>query len=383
VQRALRAFIFSYSAAMAMVEPSGLFARLADKDLEAVRRITSERVYATGREIFKEGDAGDGLYLVKAGRVEISSRIEGQEGQHVFSQIGPGEVFGEMAVIEDKPRSASAVASQPTTTLFLPRAEVLALMEASPALGMLLLREISNRLREFNRRYLNDVLQGERLAVVGRFARSIIHDLKNPLNSIGLSADWAGLPNATLEQRQKAMATIRSQVDSINDMVGEILDFTQGTPSQVLLGPLVYDQFVRQVVEELAPEASLKATTIELENAPPAVALVFNPKRLRRVFQNLVRNAFEAMPHGGRLRLRFSLAPDAVITELQDSGPGLAPEIVDRLFEPFATHGKAHGTGLGLCICRRIIYDHHGWITARSHPGDGAIFTFGLPRLPQ
>ena len=86
------------------------------------------------------------------------------------------------------------------------------------------------------------------------------------------------------------------------------------------------------------------------------------------------------MPEGGKIVLRFVETPTEVVTEIEDSGPGIAPEMAGRLFEPFATHGKAHGTGLGLSICKRIVADHQGWISARSEPGHGAIFAFGLPR---
>ena len=156
-----------------------------------------------GQEIFKEGDNGDGVYVVRDGLVEISGLVD-QKVRLVFSQVGPGDIFGEMAVIEDKPRSACAVAKADTTVYFIPRAEMLALVERSPALALALLREISHRLREFNRQYLREVLQAERLAIVGRFARSIVHDLKNPLNIIGLTAEMAGMDRATPEMRQQA-----------------------------------------------------------------------------------------------------------------------------------------------------------------------------------
>jgi signal transduction histidine kinase len=100
------------------------------------------------------------------------------------------------------------------------------------------------------------------------------------------------------------------------------------------------------------------------------------------LFFNLVTNATDAMPRGGRISLRFRSTPAAIVTELEDTGPGIAPEIAGQLFEAFVTHGKAHGTGLGLSICKKIIEDHRGWITARTEPGHGAIFEFGLP-LPR
>ena len=364
---------------MVTLEASMLFCQLSPPELSALRRIALEHKFAAGQEIFKEGDNGDGVYVVRDGLVEISG-LDDQKVRLVFSEVGPGDIFGEMAVIENKPRSACAVAKAEATVYFIPRAEMLARVERSPGLALALLREISHRLREFNRQYLREVLQTERLAIVGRFARSIVHDLKNPLNIIGLTAEMASMDRATPEMRQQATARIRKQVERISDMISEILDFTQGSQSDFVLVPAVYNAFVAQLLDELGPEAGLKAVTLELENPPPAVELFIHPKRLRRVFYNLVHNACDAMPEGGKIILRFQATEAEVITEIEDAGRGIAPEIAGQLFEAFVTHGKAHGTGLGLSICKRIVADHQGWISARNQPGRGAVFSFGLPR---
>jgi signal transduction histidine kinase len=350
--------------------------------LNALRRIAREQKFSAGQEIFKAGDNGNGVYMVRTGRVEISGLVD-QQVRLVFSEVGPGDIFGEMAVIEDKPRSASAVARADATVYFIPRAEMLALVERSPALALALLREISHRLREFNRQYLREVLQAERLAIVGRFARSIVHDLKNPLNIIGLTAELAGMDRATPAIRQQAAAGIRKQVERISDLIGEILDFTQGSQSDFVLAPTDYGVFVTQLLEELGPEAGLKSVALELANPPPSVGVLIHPKRLRRVFYNLVHNATDAMPEGGKVILRFHVTRTEVVTEIEDAGRGIAPEIAGQLFQVFVTHGKTHGTGLGLSICKRIIEDHQGWISARNSPGHGAVFSFGLPRRPQ
>ncbi|MGO8931778.1 MAG: ATP-binding protein [Limisphaerales bacterium] len=365
---------------MVALEASKLFCQLSSLELNALRRVAREQTYAAGQEIFKEGGNGDGLYVVRDGLVEISGLVD-EKVRLVFSQIGPGDVFGEMAVIESQPRSACAVAKADAQVYFIPRAEMLALVERSPALALTLLREVSHRLREFNRQYLREVLQTERLAVVGRFARSIIHDLKNPLNIIGLTAEMASMDRATPEMRQRASAGIRKQVEQISDLISEILDFTQGPQPDFVLTPTDYGAFVTQLLDELGPEAGLKAVTLELENPPPSAEVLIHPKRLRRVFYNLVQNATDAMPEGGKIILRFQTTGAEVVTEIEDSGRGIAPEIASQLFEVFATHGKAHGTGLGLSICKRIIQDHQGWISARNRPGGGAVFSFGLPRL--
>lgn len=359
---------------------SPLFAGLPPDALAPLQTAAEERRLPAGREVFREGDAGDGVYLVQSGCVEISSAV-GPGRRHTFAQLGPGELFGEMAVLEDKPRSAGAVAVENTTALFIPRAAMLAAVRQSPELALNLLREISQRLREFNRQYLAEALQTERLALVGRFARAIIHDLKGPLNIIGLTADLAGMDPAPAIIRIEARDRIRRQVERITDLVNEILEFTQGAPAALEQEAVCYGTFVHQVIADLAAELQLKAVRLHFDTPPPTVMVRMNPRRFRRVFQNLVHNATDAMPGGGMIRLRFEVRADDVVTHIEDNGPGIAPEIAGRLFEAFATHGKAHGTGLGLSICKKLVEDHGGCIEGRNAPEGGAIFSFTLPVL--
>ncbi len=340
--------------------------------------MATEQQFSAGSEIFKEGDRGEGVYVIKDGAVEISGLIS-PTVRHVFSQVGPGELFGEMAVLDEKPRSACAIAKRPTSVYFIPRAGMQALVERSPTLAMALLREISHRLREFNRQHMREVLQSERLAIIGRFSRSIVHDLKNPLNIISITAEMAEMDQATPEQRLRAKARIQRQVERISDLIEEILDFTQGGHTDFVAAPTDYVAFVQQLTEEMKPEVSLRSVELELHTPPAGLQLLLDPKRLRRVFENLIHNATDAMSEGGKILLRVAPNAKEVVTEIEDTGPGIAPEIADQLFEAFATHGKAHGTGLGLSICKRIIEDHHGWIAARNEPGRGAVFSFGLP----
>jgi signal transduction histidine kinase len=366
---------------MVTLESIKLFRNLNRAELGALRQIAQERKFSAGREIFKEGDHGDGIYVVKKGLVEISVKVA-DTVERVFAQLGPGELLGEMAVLELKPRSATATAAQDSVVYFIPRDELLAMVERSPVLSMELLREISQRLREFNQRYIQEILQTERLTIIGRFARSIVHDLKNPLNIIGLTAEMNCLEKATPESRQKAATTIRKQIERVSDMISEILDFTQGSHADYVLGLSDYGVFVQQLIEELGPEVELRGSVLETEKVPKSVRMAFDPKRLRRVFFNLVHNATDAMPRGGKIFMRFHVDGPEVLTEIEDTGSGIAPEIADKLFEAFATFGKAHGTGLGLSICKKIVEDHHGRIWVENQPGRGAIFAFALP-LPK
>jgi signal transduction histidine kinase len=360
------------------LESIALFRGLNREELQALRFITQEQQFSTGREIFLEGAPGDGVYFVKDGQVEISGLVGGNT-RRVFSQLGPGEIFGEMAVIEHRPRSATATALKDTEVYFIPRDEMLSLIERSPALAFNLLQQISHRLREFNQLHLREMVQAESLAVIGRFAQSIVHDLKNPLSIIGLSAETFDMPNVSAEIRAKTQSRIRKQIVRINDMVSDILIFTERKRTDAELKPADYRAFVLELLGDLRAEAELKSAQIEMQNIPPAMLVSFDVRRLSRVFYNLINNATDVMLGGGKIFLRFHADEKEIVTEVEDTGPGIAPEIADKLFQTFVTFGKTHGTGLGLSICKKIVEDHGGCIRVRNEPGRGAIFCFALP----
>ena len=363
---------------MVTLESNRLFVNLAPSDLAAIKSAARELRFQPGQSIFRQGDAGDGIYIIQDGRVKISVVIGGEDNR-AFSYEGPGALFGEMAVLDDGPRSASASAEEETLVSFLPRAAVLEMVQSSPALARNLMREVIGRLREFNHQYIRELIQAERLALVGRFTRSIVHDLKNPLNIIGIAAELAGMESSSIEARQSAKSRIRKQVERITNLINEVLEFTRGSQTSFILALTDYSKFVNQLTDEIRPEAALRSVNVEFENQPPAVKVPMNPDRLNRVFFNLLHNAADAMPDGGTIKLRFGLDEKYVTTEIEDCGSGIAPEIMGSLFEAFATHGKTHGTGLGLSICKRIIEDHRGQIGGRNVPGGGALFFFTLP----
>ncbi|HVY71921.1 MAG TPA: ATP-binding protein [Verrucomicrobiae bacterium] len=364
---------------MVALKSSRLFSGLLAAELTAVEQTAEIRLYPTGRTVFREGDNGDGIYVIIEGWIQISA-VVGQGERRALSRLGPGDFFGEMAVLDNEPRSATAMAEEETKAYFIPREDLLAMLERSPRLAVSLVREFSLRMRDFNRRYIQEVLQAERLTLVGKFARSIVHDFKNPLNVIGISAEIAAMPAATNEMRNSAKDRIRKQINRLSTMINELLEFTRGSQATLVLADTDYAGYVQQLVEELRPELAVKPVTLEVVNPPPAMSVLLDPARLAHVFFNLINNAVDAMPDGGKVFLRFKVSPTEVITEIEDTGKGIAPEILPRLFEAFATYGKAQGTGLGLSICKKIIEDHKGAITAHSEPGRGAVFAFTLPR---
>lgn len=366
---------------MVALESSKLFSGLSARELEYLKKSAVTRSVGVGEIIFTEGDEGDGLYVVKEGVVRISALVNPRE-RRVLSRLVAGDFFGEMAIVDKGPRSATASAEPASTVYFIPRPVILEMLENSPHLAISLMREFSLRLREFNRRYIEEVLQAERLTLVGRFARSIVHDFKNPLNVIGIAADIAAMEGATADMRATARHRIRKQIDNLSGMINELLEFTRGPQGAVVLAPTDYRQFIRRLLEERRLELKDSSITLECATEPPNLTILLDPARLVHVFTNLLNNAVDAMTEGGKITFRFAQSTDEVITEIADTGPGIAPEIAPRLFEAFATHGKAHGTGLGLSICKRIIEDHGGRIDAFNLPQGGACFRFALPLRP-
>jgi signal transduction histidine kinase len=351
-----------------------LFRDLNSKELGALRQIAQERKFPAGLEIIRAGAPGDGVYFVKSGLVEISA---GQGNNRVFSRLGPAEIFGEMAIIENRPRSATVKAVEDTELYFLPRTEILAFLYQSPALKQALLQQISRRLREFNQVHVRELVQSEHLAMIGRLVQGIVHDLRGPLSIINLSAEALALDETAGETRAKTQARIRKQVVRISDLVSDILIFTQDALKTPQPQPADFAGFIAELAADLGEEITLKECRLELA-PPPAVTVLMDTRRVSRVFYNLVNNATDMMPQGGTVFVRFQLRGQTVITEIEDTGPGIAPEIADTLFQPFATHGKTRGTGLGLAICKKIIEDHAGKIWVKSSTGRGATFCFSL-----
>jgi signal transduction histidine kinase len=364
---------------MVALETSKLFAQLPAAELKKLSAVARVMNFAPTEVIFKEGDPGDGLYVVRSGKVQISAVISSGE-RHVFCTVLPGDVFGEMAVLDNLPRSAHASAEGETQVVFVPRDQFVELLKGSPAMSLTMVQEFSRRLREFNQQYIRKVLQVERMALVGRFASTIVHDLKNPLSIIRVAAAQSAGEKATPEDRKTAQKRIEIQIERITSFVNDILDFTRGTPQGLVFAKLEFNIFIERIISEFRQEIASKGITIEFDNPPPESKLPLNPQRLSRVMYNIIFNAVDVMPRGGKIRLRFNETDKHVVTEIEDTGPGIAPDIADRLFEPFATFGKSHGTGLGLSISQRIVEEHRGKISARNGAAGGAVFSITLPK---
>jgi signal transduction histidine kinase len=222
------------------------------------------------------------------------------------------------------------------------------------------------------------LIHGERLAAIGEMAANLVHELKNPLISIGGFAGrlLKGLPD---DSREHLYAdTIVKEVSRLERMLSDILIFSRKPTicySDCDLGEILRDCFATCATELEDHDISLSANLND-GHWP----LLGDAYQLKQVFLNLILNACEVMPNGGHITVHAESLPlekPAVSVCISDTGGGISPEMIPQIFKPFFTT-KRHGTGLGLAIVNRILQNHNGHIEA-ANAAAGAAFTITLP----
>ena len=233
---------------------------------------------------------------------------------------------------------------------------------------------------------LQDVSELQRLGRARRdFVANISHELRTPLASIRLLVDTLlhnALPGAGM-QRQ-LLEQIAVETEALSQLAQELLDLSQIESGQVLLKlvPTRVADLVSEPVARLATQASHKRQEIAVD-VPPDLTALADPQQVGRVIVNLLHNAIKFTPEGGCIGVRAAQGKgNEVMIEVWDTGVGIAPEDLPRIFERFYRADRARGgggIGLGLAIAKHIVEAHGGRIWAESEPGHGATFRFTLP----
>ena len=227
-----------------------------------------------------------------------------------------------------------------------------------------------------NARLAQEMVQNERLSAVGRMASVIIHDIKNPMGTLRVYAQVMKKKSGNEEANKLADEMIR-QVDRFVNMTQEILDFTRGVSASNF-----QDMEFKTVMDDVLSfiEKDLEKNNVKLEKNPNFEGIVtMDQDKIVRVFYNIASNARDAMPQGGMLTLTTALDGGYVRIDFKDTGTGMPDEVKKKIFEPFMTYGKKHGTGLGMAIVKKVIDDHHGTIDIESEMGHGTTITIRLP----
>ena len=351
-----------------------LFEGICADVLEDIRYEMKPVRLVEGEVVFDEGDPGDSLYLVGEGSIKISKTGRGGH-QETLGFIQPGNFFGEMALFDGQPRSAKATAASAALVASIDERTFQQILELAPSrLHMNFLRSVSSRLRHVNQHFITEVMRTERVNLVGAMANSIIHDLKNPICIVRSCSELLKTDNA--DPRQLS-SMIDGAVDGMLAMTPELLDYARGSVALNIKRVTVW-----RLLEELKQQALqlLPGQNIQLvKRISYDGSIDIDLPRVTRVLCNIIKNAREAMPDGGILRLSTDLIDGEVIVTIGDTGCGIPDEILPKLFEPFVTHGKSHGTGLGMAIAKTIVEDHGGKISVRSSRDRGTTVEVRLP----
>ena len=329
------------------------------------------RRFNAGDVIFKRGDAAQALFVIQNGKVEI------HHTGRVIAAFSDHDIFGEMALIDSGPRSATAVAVTDTMLIPVSKSRFLSLVRNSPDMAIKLMRILTRRLRETARE--NQLLNIEAVTA------SIAHEVKQPLAAIAINGG-AGLrflrmepPN--LDEARSLLEAIRRDSHRAVELLDGMRNLFRraGDERQAVN----VNEIAREVLESLEEKLQSHGINSKVDLSSEVPTVDGNVIQLRQVLFNLVNNAFEAMAStlGPSKSLRVSTersGRDMITIKVQDTGPGINSSQLEDIFDAFFTT-KPHGSGLGLAISRMIIERHGGQLTASSDGESGSMFEFTLP----
>jgi len=233
----------------------------------------------------------------------------------------------------------------------------------------------------------DQLIQSQKMAAVGELSAGIAHEINNPIAIIAQEAEWAGHLLAKAEKSEApdfselrdSLREIRAQVDRCGGITHKLLDFARRRE------PVPQDVDVTRLIDDMArlvdKEASYKDVTLTRDLPQDLPLLRTDAPLLRQVVLNLMTNALQAVDRGGAITVTAEADDDSLTIHVADNGPGIAPENMDKIFNPFfTTKPPGQGTGLGLSLCHNLVSGMHGQISVASQPGQGATFTVRLPR---
>jgi signal transduction histidine kinase len=377
-----------------------VFADIPDTELQKIYGKIEFRQYTPEESIIHENTLGDHIFILTSGKVRIEKRVGEMASELLGFYDEVGGMFGEMALLENKPRSAGMVADTTCEIITVSKEDFMELVKTIPNFTLAVAKNISQFLRVTDDRliaklkkeneelrHMNYLLQEtqeeligkERLSLIGRMASTILHDMKNPMSTIGGYAQLIKMKKHSSEQLAKYADIIAKQVIQFTTMTQDLLSFAQGG-EQMRLRSVQMEGYLSECCDSLILKFEEQNVRFERDlNFSGEVRI--DTGRFFRVLENIANNALDLLDENGLFIIRSQEVETGVRIILEDNGPGMSDEVKANAFKEFYTHGKRKGTGLGLAIVKRIIDEHDGIISIESEEGVGTKFIIDLPAL--
>ncbi|MEW6734363.1 MAG: ATP-binding protein, partial [Acidobacteriota bacterium] len=226
--------------------------------------------------------------------------------------------------------------------------------------------------------------RAEQSALIGRLASGIAHEVKNPLNYISLTIDYlrGKFPASNADTQEiffEKMDTIKDEIKRLDRLIRNFLSY--GRPPKFTFKPVQLQEIINSLFTLTADQAKQQSIEMYLQQDSGEKTILADAEQLKSCFSNIIINAQQAMPAGGKLNVQIKPEATGVEVTFSDTGSGIAKENVEKIFEPYFST-KDTGTGLGLALVKRIIEGHGGRISVESTIGQGTNFKVWLPCCP-
>ena len=371
------------------------FPALNEATLSFMACLAREIHATTGDRICAEDEPGDAFYVILSGRVQVSKFLE-RGTQRLLRELTPGKFFGELALLEDAPRTASIDALEETTLLCITKGDFQELLNVHPEIAVPITRAISARLRESDQRAIHELRQkNEELAqaylalqdTVQRksdFLTVVAHELRTPLTTIKGYGHFMRLGTLQGENLDRAVEAIVNNTDAIVRLINNILFLQELELISPTFEPVDVGTLINAILTTVRIRAASSNLTFQLDLPPHLPAVCADLDGLTQAIGALIDNAVKFSPNGGLIIISAHTVDSLLHISIQDPGVGIPPEQLYHIFDRYH-HLDAvgehlfGGVGLGLPVAKQVMEQHNGNISVSSELGAGSTFTLTIP----
>jgi signal transduction histidine kinase len=371
------------------------FPDLDDELLTSLALSAREMQVAAGDLILTEGEVGEAFFIILEGRVQISKFLE-LGTQRLLNELRRGQFFGEMALIEEAPRMASAYALQATTLLVITKQDFQDLLTHSMPASLTIMRSVVARFREADRLAIDELREKNRelarayaeLSETTRrkseFLTMVSHELRTPLTSIRGYAQLMRTGVIKDGDLSSALDVVVNNTDALVRLINNILFLQELELIPPVLLPLDLGEIVTGLVQSIQAHAADHGLKFDVKLPADLPMIAADRDGLTQAIGALVDNAVKFSPNGGCIRISAEMQDRALTLSIADPGVGIPPDEVYHIFDRFRhleTSGDHvfGGVGLGLRIAKQVVEQHGGHISVVSRVGRGSTFAVTLP----